>query len=169
MTKKTKWSHLPNAAHIDHVLASVKAHPNEWSAAWYMARDAAYYAVYYAARDAARDMARDMAWDMAWDMARGAARDMAQYMAWSLVRAMAREEAYDMAYKAAREAAPWTAWGSIRQVILALFAYDDCAHYLDMPSDQLCVWAILSENPAANLLLPAVVAFEKISLLEELA
>jgi len=35
-----------------------------------------------------------------------------------------------------------------------------------MSSDQLKVWAILSENPAAVLLLPAVIAFEKIAELE---
>jgi len=35
-----------------------------------------------------------------------------------------------------------------------------------MTSDQLRVWAILSEKPAAILLLPAVTAFEKISELE---
>jgi hypothetical protein len=50
--------------------------------------------------------------------------------------------------------------------MLALVAYDDCAQYLDMSSDQLKVWAILSENPAAVLLLPAVIAFEKIAELE---
>jgi hypothetical protein len=32
-----------------------------------------------------------------------------------------------------------------------------------MPSDKLRVWAILSEDPAAVLLLPAVIAFEKIA------
>ena len=37
----TKWSHLPNAAHIDAVLASLKANPDEWNAAWNAARDAA--------------------------------------------------------------------------------------------------------------------------------
>jgi hypothetical protein len=35
-----------------------------------------------------------------------------------------------------------------------------------MPSDKLEVWAILSENPAAVLLLPAMTAFEKIAELE---
>ena len=48
----TEWSHLPNAAHIDAVLASVKANPDDWDAAydaaWYAARDAAWYAAWYA-------------------------------------------------------------------------------------------------------------------------
>lgn len=53
-----KWSHLPNAAHIDWVLQSVKADPGKWAAA----------------RDAARGAARGAAWDAAsaltaWDHA----------------------------------------------------------------------------------------------------
>ena len=30
----TAWAHLPNAAHIDQVLAHLKAHPEKWTAAW---------------------------------------------------------------------------------------------------------------------------------------
>jgi hypothetical protein len=48
----------------------------------------------------------------------------------------------------------------------ALIAFDDASKYLDMPSDKLRVWAILSEEPAAVLLLPAVIAFERINELE---
>ena len=51
-------AHLPNAAHIDWVLQSVKQNPALWNAAW----------------DAARDAARDAAWDDAWDAAGSAAR-----------------------------------------------------------------------------------------------
>jgi hypothetical protein len=35
-----------------------------------------------------------------------------------------------------------------------------------MPSEKLKSWALLSEEPAAVLLLPAVIAYEKISELE---
>jgi hypothetical protein len=35
-----------------------------------------------------------------------------------------------------------------------------------MPSEQLHVWAALSENPAAILLIPAVIAFERTDELE---
>jgi hypothetical protein len=123
---KTEWSHLPNAAHIDRVLASKKTHPEQWTAAWAAARAAAWAAAWAAARFAARFAALDAAW------------------------------------AAAGEAI----WGAAGAAILALIAYDDCAQYLDMSSDQLKVWAILSENPAAVLLLPAVIAFEKIAELE---
>ena len=134
----TAWSHLPNAAHIDRVLASVKAHPDKW----------------VAAQNATRGAARDAAWYAAWDAAGGAARDAAWFAAWGAVRTAARYASYD----AARDAA----WGAIA----ALVVYDDCSQYLSMTSDQLRVWAILSEKPAAILLLPAVTAFEKISELE---
>jgi len=131
MTKKTMWSHLPNADHIDRVIASVKDHPKVWAAAPYVA---GYMVARASARDAAQHAARTEVWDAVWVTA----GYMAQY--------------------ASRYAA--------RNAVVALVAYDDCAHYLDMPSDQLRVWAILSEKPAAILMLPAVTAFEKISLLE---
>jgi hypothetical protein len=96
------------------------------------------------------DAARGAAWDAAWDAARyaalGAALGAARYAAWNA------------AWNAARGAA-WNA-------VAALIAYDDASKYLEMTSDQLRVWAILSEDPAAVLLLPAVIAFERISELE---
>jgi hypothetical protein len=83
---------------------------------------------------------------------------------------MPRHAAWDAAWNAARNACRGAGWGapwhSARGAIIALIAYDDCAHYLDMPSEQLRMWAILSENPAAILLLPAVIAFERIAELE---
>jgi len=115
---KTKWSHLPNAGHIDRVIASAKAHPEFWGAA----RAAAWDAVENAARNVVENAARH------------AAGNVVVYAA------------YD--------------------AIAALVAYDDCAQYLGMTSDQLKMWAILSEEPAAILLLPAVTAFEKIKELE---
>jgi hypothetical protein len=124
------WSHLPNAVHIDRVLASLKKHPEIWGAAWNAARDVAWSAAYCAAWSAARDEAY------------GAARDEA--------RSAARAEAYDAAWSA----------------ILALIAYDDCDQYLSMSSEQLRAWSLLTEQPAAVLLLPAVVAFERIKELE---
>jgi hypothetical protein len=131
------WSHLPNAAHIDRVLDSLKAHPDMWNAA----------------RDAAWDVTYE-AWNAAWNAARIAARDAA--------RIAARNATRDAAWDATRDAAYYAARGSI----LALVAYDNAAKYLNMPVDQLKMWAILSEEPAAILLLPAVIAFEQISELE---
>jgi hypothetical protein len=83
----TAWAHLPNATHIDRVLASLAATPELWDAAM----------------DAAWDDARDAAWDAAWDDARDAA--------WDAARGTARDAARDAAYNAARDAiAALIAW-----------------------------------------------------------
>ena len=58
----TAWAHLPNARHIDAVMAHAKAHPDKWDAAWGAVRDAAWVAARAAAYDAAWDAARDAAW-----------------------------------------------------------------------------------------------------------
>ena len=68
----TAWAHLPNAALIDEVLASVRVNPKEW--------------------DAARAAAWGAAWGAAWDAARGAARGAAWLAARSAVAALV---AYD--------------------------------------------------------------------------
>jgi len=61
------WDHLPNAAHIDRILASVKLYPTLWHQAmdqvWDQARDQAWDQ----AMDQVWDQARDQAWDQAWD------------------------------------------------------------------------------------------------------
>ena len=130
MTKKTAWSHLPNATHIDRILASVKSHPNVWKAA---------------GEAASWDAARDRAWTAAgeaasWDAARDAART------------------------AALDAARYAAWTAARTAIAALVAWDNSAKFLDMTSNELKMWAALSEDPAAILMLPAVMAIEQLEL-----
>ena len=62
---KTAWAHLPNAKHIDAVLADARKRPGAWNAARTAARRAAW------------DAARRAAWDAAWDAAQRAARDAA--------------------------------------------------------------------------------------------
>jgi len=73
----TAWAHLPNATHIDRVLAHIKQHPDRWVAARVASWDAARGAALGAALDAARGAARDAAWgaarDSTWVAARGAA------------------------------------------------------------------------------------------------
>ena len=63
----TAWPHLPNAKHIDFVLASLKANPEKWAeawnAAWAEAWNAAWVAAWKAALDAAKDAAENAAWD----------------------------------------------------------------------------------------------------------
>ena len=78
--------------------------------------------------------------DAAWAAARNAARNAAWVAAW------------DAAWAAARDAV---------LALLALVAYDDCEKYLDMTPDSLQVWAVLSNDPAAILLLPMVQLMQK--------
>ena len=84
----TAWAHLPNATHIDRVLADLKQHPERWRAAWGAARDAA--------------------------------------------------------------------WGAVA----ALVAWDGCAHLLDQTPEFVQAHINLTNDPAAVLLLPAVIAFQ---------
>ena len=60
----TAWAHLPNAEHIDRVLASLKAHPDKW--------EAAQIAAWSAAQIAARGAAWSAAQIASWTAARGA-------------------------------------------------------------------------------------------------
>ena len=84
----TAWAHLPNATHIDRVLASLAATPKLWDAArgaaWRTARGTARGAALGAARGAARGAAWDPALDAAWR----AARDAAWGAAWDAVAAL---------------------------------------------------------------------------------
>ena len=136
------WDYLPNAKYIDWVITSLKQHPDIWTsapmAAWNAAWDAARDAAWWAARDAARDAALDAALRAAWSAA--------WYSARGAIRGALRDAA--------------------QSAILTLIAYDDCATLLDMPSEQLKTWALLTEQPTAMLLLPAVIAREHIAQLE---
>jgi hypothetical protein len=78
----TAWAHLPNAHHIDRILADLAAHPQAWADAYpgySPALDAAWAAARGAARDAARGAARDAALDAARIAALGA---IAALIAW---------------------------------------------------------------------------------------
>jgi hypothetical protein len=92
-----------------------------------------------------------LASDAAWDTASGAALGAAWGTAWVTARVAALSTA-----------ALNADWNAARYAIIALIAYDNASKYLDMPSDKLRVWALRSEDPAAVLLLPAVIAFERI-------
>jgi len=107
---KTKWAHLPNAAHIDRILSSLDKHSDQWIAAQYVERYVERYVVLHEARHAARYVvqaaARYTEWDAAW---------------YAAIRGAAGGEELDKA----------------RRAILALIAWDDCAYMLDLPEDKL--------------------------------
>ena len=136
----TKWSHLPNAHLIDWVLESVKTDPEAWKeVAWDAARDAARDAVWEAAREAARDAV--------WDAAREAV--------WYATEDAARDAVWDATEDAVWYATEDAAWDAAWDAAIALIADDTAAQYLHMGPDKLKVWVILSEKPAAYLLIPA--------------
>ena len=148
---KTAWSHLPNAKHIDRVLAHSEAHPEKWAAAAVYAQDAAYTAA-RAAANVCRVVALTAAHTAALTAARAAARDAA--------RGAARDAAWDAAWDAAYTAARNAAWVAAWNAIAALVAWDNCAHLLELTPDQLRVYSRLSDDPAAVLLLPAVIVLK---------
>lgn len=105
-------------------------------------------------------------WVAALDTAGAAAKTAAWNAARSAARSANRNATGDVTWDKVRNAAWVTARVAARDAVLALIAYDDSAKYLELTSDQLRIWAILSEDPSAILLLPAVIAFEKIDELE---
>jgi hypothetical protein len=128
----TDWAHLPNAVHIDRVIASALANPNHW-VEW-----------------------RGVAWD-----ALTAARDAAWSKAWNTVQDAGRSAEYNAAWLAAREPAWNAAWLVARDAILALIAYDDCAYMLDSDPGELAILAAFGD-PRAVLLLPACKVFHSL-------
>lgn len=139
------WRDLPNAAHIDRIIESLKSHINIWAVALDESHGEPRREAWYVALDAVLDAARLEAWDSAraaaWDTARNLVRDLVQDGDRDLLR--------DWAWEAA-----WSA-------IAALVAWDDSDRFLDMTGNELAVWARLSNNPAAILMLPAVRALEQ--------
>ena len=66
----TRWANLPNAAHIDRVIALAKATPDHWRGSW-SAQDETWEAV----RGMVAVRVRDAAWMAAWHTSRYFAQD----------------------------------------------------------------------------------------------
>jgi len=141
----SEWSHLPNARHIDWVIADVRDNPSDWGVARLAAGEAAYGTAGFAAWLAVNGAAQE-AWGAAYDAVRdalNAARDIGRAPTLStetLVRVL-------------READAWEA-------CLALIAYDHAGKLFDIPVEQVRVLAYLGQ-PAAVLLLTACLVREK--------
>ena len=131
---QTAWAHLPNAKHINWVLASVKAHPKKWKAT----------------RTAARSPARAAARAAVWNAARSAA--------YNATRDAARNAAYEAAWFAAFDAANNAAYEAAADAIIALIAYDDCGYMIESEVGELKIIAKLGDQRAI-LLLPACIAY----------
>jgi alpha-amylase/alpha-mannosidase (GH57 family) len=133
------WDHLPNATHIDWVIESARQHQSQWT----LGRTP-------------HDWYRDYA--AAEYRLRGSYRHSILLKTLTVARDELQSVIHPTVNKAVNAAAS--------AAILALVVYDDCAHLLDMSGEQLRTWATLSEQPAAALLLPAVIARERIAQLE---
>ena len=83
--------------------------------------------------------ARDADWSAAMSAAMSASMDATSDAAWSVDMSVAR------------------------YAILALIAYDDCDQFLNMSYEKLQIWAVLSEDPRAVLLLPMIYVKEKLN------
>lgn len=129
------WDHLPNAQYIDWVIESARQHQSQWV----FGRTPRHWYGSYAAAEY---------------MLRGSHR----YSIWLKTLKAAQDEIQNVIHPTVQT----TCIEAARNAILALIAYDDCAHLLDMSGEQLRTWATLSGKPAAALLLPAVIARERI-------
>jgi len=154
----TAWAHLPNATHIDRILADLKLYPHKWDAVQDAVQDAAWGTARYAVQDAAWGTARYAAWGAVQDAVRGAAwdavQDAVQDAAWGTARYAAWGTVQDAVRGAARGTVQDAAWGAIA----ALVVWDDCAGLLDCTSEEVEGMARMGSH-AAVLLLPAVIVF----------
>jgi hypothetical protein len=137
-TGMSEWSHLPNARHIDWVIADVRDNPDDWSSA--SSADA------FAFRNTDRNTARKAA---AWVASRNAAWIAVQRAAWDAARPSPD-----------RLPGPLGAYSAALQACLALIAYDYAGALFDRPVEQVRVQAYLGQ-PAAILMLPACRIKEK--------
>lgn len=139
MVTTTAWAHLPNAALIDEILSSLRADPDKWATAAFLAggpamnaaRDAARDASWVSTRDAAVNASRGAAWDAIWDVA------------WPEVR--------NVAISAARGAA----WDTV----LILITCDSAGQFVKLSPDHLKVLYRINPQPMFLLLQPAAHVF----------
>ena len=130
----TAWTHLPNAAAIDEVLADVNVRPEEWGAIW------------------------SIKFGSAIAMARGTLEDAV----WGAITAAARDSAKAAAWRKPASPTAWTdAWRALEGVVAALAAWDSSADLLALTPDALRTIIETCDGDVkhqAVLLLPAVIA-----------
>ena len=156
MTTKTAWAHLPNAKHIDAVLADVKARPE----AWEVATDLAF--------GVAQNIARRMQ-----DLPKAPTRmdPLAQHaptvqeVVWRELNTIARSNIQAELLQKLHGTMSDIAWAAMGDCVAALIAWDSSADLLDCTPDVLRTMIDLAEPPVchqAALLLPyAIVRLTK--------
>jgi hypothetical protein len=133
----TDWSHLPNAKHIDWVLSSIVTYPALWRESWLSVKGSQ----------------PDAVWSDAWCAAHGIVDDA------GAIKIL--DEVIDQVRGITSNSQ--TMW-AIKDVLLALIAYDDCAYMIESDIGELKLIAAFGD-PRAILLLPACVVFNEIKLL----
>ena len=153
----TEWANLPNAVHIDRVIASAIAHPDHWKGSWATPAwddPRAASLVSWAPLQITQDR------DAAYNAARQAARKAARYKLQEQGRGPAWVEGWDPV----RMELQYITWFAAGDAIVALVAYDDCAYMLDSDPSELAILAKLGDN-RASLVLAACKAFHSLKLL----
>lgn len=155
----TKWVNLPNASHIQRVLDYMLSSPAAWEDDWnkhsYDMRDAHFYAT-ASTRKTARGLNRRSEWNSAYTAA------------WNVEKQVHAEEIAKFREARLQQQVGETIGGSQHfmfrhavDAIAALVTYDDCAYMIDAAPEDILKLA-MTDNPAAVLLYPACVAFNKI-------
>ena len=156
MTTKTPWAHLPNAQHIDAVLADVKARPE----AWVLATDPTpgiEQAIARRTQDLPKAPTR-------MDPLAQRAPTM-QDVVWRELNTIARSNIQAELLQKLHGTMPDIAWAVMGDCVAALIAWDSAADLLDCTPDVLRAMIDLAEPPVchqAALLLPyAIVRMTK--------
>lgn len=127
------WDNLSNAAHIDWVLDSVKQYPHIWKKIW----------EWHANDDFSGELS-----DTRYNAKEDANIDCSFAKRNSFMYAILSATRVYIFPTAAKDA------------VLCLVTYDHAAQYIGMKYDELLTWTHLSNDPAAILLLPTVLARE---------
>jgi len=155
----TKWVNLPNASHIQRVLNYMLSSPAAWEDDWnkhsYYMNDAHFDAT-AKTRKTARGLNRRSEWNSAYTAAWAVEKRVH-----AALYAKFKEEYLQRKDGETAEGSHYFMFRHAVDAIAALVTYDDCAYMLDAASEDILKLA-MTNNPAAVLLYPACVAFNKI-------
>ena len=132
------WDNLPNASHINWVLESMKQYPDIWKNTW----------EWHVNDDFSGELS-----DTRYNAKEDANIDCSFTDRDSFINAIIRANRV------------YTFPTATKDAILCLVTYDHAAQYIGMKYDELLTWTHLSNDPAAILLLPTVLAREIIECL----
>jgi len=128
----TAWSHLPNAAYIDRILADVKVNPDDW----------------------------EVVWQEFWDKGLAMTFASARKAAWNEYDDLRKAVIHTINTTDSIISLPAFAYSAACYPIMSLIAWPDSGAYLSLSRDQVRVLAALGDQRAI-LMLPAVMAFAK--------